>query len=769
VRTGAVVLIVGLIFLLNYAREHFFIPPEMRVGGVALFGMGLLVLGWTLRVRRTGYAVSLQGAGIATLYVTISAALHLYGLIAPEAAFVLLAAMAAFSAIIAVRQDSLALALIGLLGGLLAPILASTGSANHVALFSYYLALNLGVVTIAWFKAWRSLNILAFVSTFLVGAAWASATTGRSISPAPSSSWSRSSCSTWSSRSSSPALHRGRIAGGAFVDGTIVFGNPIAAFGLQAGLMKGTEFGLAYSSLAIAAIYLTLATFLHRQRSERWALLSETFLALGVVFATLAIPLALDARWTSAAWALEGAAIFWVGVRQQRKLARAFGLLLQLLAGLAYVGPYSRMPAGPPLADAPFIGALLIAFAGLWTHRLVAAGGERVTQIEGKAAPALLVWGLAWWFVAGHHEIRTFLPTEFRLNAHAAFFAASALAFALLARKLRWSGTRWPAFVLLPALAVVAFLEFARHTHPFADYGWLAWTFAIAVQVFLLRDLDARDDERSEAEPALHAGTFLLVAVLGAWEMHWCAVQVTAGGTSWSVASTLLVPAMLLLAVVSKEMDARWPITRHAGAYRLGAVCATLVAMALWILYANATHDGTSTPLPYLPILNAIDLGHGLIAICVMGAILAWRRSGLEPPEAFRGQTGWIFVAALAFIWLNGMLLRSVHHWADVPYRLPAMMRSFVAQAAISIFWSLIALTLMVFATRRGNRTLWMIGGALMGVVVVKLFVIDLSNLKGLERIVSFIVVGLLMLVIGYFSPVPPRKKEETAKVEEPA
>jgi len=153
VRTGAVILIVGLIFLLNYAREHLFIPPELRVGGVALFGMGLLVLGWKLRLRRTGYAVSLQGAGVATLYVTISAALHLYGLIAPEAAFVLLAAMAAFSAIIAVRQDSLALALIGLLGGFLAPILASTGSGNHVALFSYYLALNLGVVAIAWFKA----------------------------------------------------------------------------------------------------------------------------------------------------------------------------------------------------------------------------------------------------------------------------------------------------------------------------------------------------------------------------------------------------------------------------------------------------------------------------------------------------------------------------------------------------------------------------------------------------------------------------------------
>jgi uncharacterized membrane protein len=630
------------------------------------------------------------------------------------------------------------------------------------------------LVAIAWFKAWRSLNIMGFVFTLLVGLAWG----GRSYRDEHFASAEfflvaffllYLAVAILFARSSSREAPSGVIGRGAnaVVDGTIVFGNPIAAFGLQAGLMKDIEFGLAYSSLAVAAIYLTLATVLHRLRSDRWALLSETFLALGVVFATLAIPLALDARWTSAAWALEGAAIVWVGVRQQRKLARAFGLLLQILAGLAYIGAYSKMPAGPPLADAPFVGALLIAIAGLLSHRLLSTGGERVTAFERGSAPALLAWGLAWWFAAGHHEIRTFLPVEVRLNAHAAFFAASALAFTLFARRLRWSGARWPAHVLLPALVIVAFLEFMRQAHPFADYGWLAWTFALAVQVFLLRDVDSRH-EHKEADSVLHAGTFLFMAALGAWEMHWAAVQVTAGGTSWSVASTLLVPAMLLLVAVSKEMDTRWPVTRHLHAYRVGAVCVTLVAMGIWVLYANATHDGTSAPLPYLPLLNAIDLGHGLVAICLAGAVLAWRRSDLHPPEPLRGAKGWTVVAALTFIWLNGMLLRSVHHWADVPYTLRAMMRSFVAQASISIFWSVIALTLMVFATRRGHRTLWMIGGGLMAVVVVKLFVIDLSNLRGLERIVSFIVVGLLMLVIGYFSPVPPRK-HEPAKVEESA
>jgi uncharacterized membrane protein len=454
VRIGAVILFIGLIFLLNYAREHQMIAPEFRVAGVALVGIVLLVVGWRLRNSRTGYAVSLQGAGVAVLYLTIFASMRLYNLISHEAAFFLLAAMAAFSAIVAVGQNSLALAVIGAGGGFLAPILASTGSGNHVVLFGYYLVLNLGIVAIAWSKAWRVLNVVAFAFTFLIGLAWgersyrpelfettepflvaffllylavailfarASSSAEASSSALPSDASSSAIPSDASSSAIPPGINgRGSRA---FVDGTIVFGTPLAAFGLQAGIVKHIEYALAYSSLVAAAIYIVLATVLHRRGGERFRLLAESFLAMGVVFATLAIPLALDARWTSAAWALEGAAIVWIGVRQQRKLARAFGLLLQLGAGVAYLLAYQRMPAGVPLFDAPFIGALLVALAGLWTSRLLTTGGERVTKAETGLAPFAFVWGLLWLIFAGHHEIHTFLPRETRLNAHAAFFA----------------------------------------------------------------------------------------------------------------------------------------------------------------------------------------------------------------------------------------------------------------------------------------------------------------------------------------------------------
>jgi uncharacterized membrane protein len=109
------------------------------------------------------------------------------------------------------------------------------------------------------------------------------------------------------------------------------------------------------------------------------------------------------------------------------------------------------------------------------------------------------------------------------------------------------------------------------------------------------------------------------------------------------------------------------------------------------------------------------------------------------------------------------VLLRTLHHYADVPFGLDAMLRSTLVQSAFSLFWSLLALAAMVIATRRGLRALWMVGAVLLGVVVAKLFLVDLANTGTVERVISFIGVGILVIVVGYFSPVPPKSQEKTS------
>ena len=79
------------------------------------------------------------------------------------------------------------------------------------------------------------------------------------------------------------------------------------------------------------------------------------------------------------------------------------------------------------------------------------------------------------------------------------------------------------------------------------------------------------------------------------------------------------------------------------------------------------------------------------------------------------------------------------------------------------IFWALLGLAGMTLGTRRANRNIWFVGVGLMTVVVLKLLVVDMSSAGTVARIVSFLGVGILLLVVGYISPVPPRSEKESA------
>ena len=174
-KVGVVLSLFGVGFLVKEGidRQWLVLPLELRLMFVALFGIGLLVLGWRLAhaaTRRT--RCSVQGGGIGVLYLTIYASFALYHLLPAALAFALLVAVTAAAGVLAVLQDARALAVLGILGGFLAPVLVSTGSGNHVALFSYYALLDLAILGIAWFKAWRVLNVLGFVFTFGIGTLW---------------------------------------------------------------------------------------------------------------------------------------------------------------------------------------------------------------------------------------------------------------------------------------------------------------------------------------------------------------------------------------------------------------------------------------------------------------------------------------------------------------------------------------------------------------------------------------------------------------------
>lgn len=891
-RVGLVLLFLGLAFLLRYATDNLVVPLELRYAGVAVAALGLLGLGWRLRLRNRPYGLTLQGAGIAVLYLTVFAAMRLHPLIALPVGFGLLVTITVLLTMLAVRQDALALAATAALGGFMSPILASTGSGNHVALFSYFVLLNSGIFAIAWFKAWRLLNLIGFVCTFSIGLAWGL----RSYTPALLMSTEPflllfflmylligllfvrrrlRDAPIEQARADSESLTPRATRAYDAIDGAMLFGPPLAGFGLQTTLVQHIPYATAISALALGLLYLGLARGLARSRI---APLRDICLALGIIFASLSIPLALDASWTSAAWAVEGAGMWWLGLRQRRVVTSAFALLLQAGAACAFLidlrPGHASLLAGPPLGALLLGLALLFSFLQLRRHHatisprawvlqplLAVPGlcfllllapllclsvgtaliwalaapvilwtGQRlsarsflycalITQLAAGAlwmlgavwtprpdatsllrdvpfhaalalmlggyATALrlrdsqaavfqaiplrrvsdlsLAWSVCWWGVAMIGELGRY--PSFTPHALLLLAAVSAGLCSWLAHRLRWASLALVGNLPVPGalllLVSVLALDPGWSYQPLADLGWLAWPLLFAAHGFSLRRLNGLLPPAVAS--AVHALGVWMALCLLTLELGYLLSWLSVPDNAWRWLCLALAPSLYLLYMAAPRRW-RWPVAADPRAYRVHAALPLAFCMLAGFWLLNTTHDGAAWPLPYLPVLNPLELG----LLLTLYALYRWSRGMLAAgilaahgASLIQGVTGASLLALCTML-----VMRTVHHWSGVPYQPDALLASTQVQAGLSLTWTLIALALMIVAHLRARRTVWLIGATLIAVVVIKLFFVELDNQGSLARIVSFIGVGALLLVVGYFAPLPPKRSTDASTVD---
>jgi uncharacterized membrane protein len=758
VRVGVILLFFGVAFLLKYAVEHQRLSVEVRLAAASLGGVALLVTGWRLRPKRWGYALALQGGGLGILYLTVFAAFRLYGLLSPLPTLAVLTAMAAVSATLAVRQHSQTLAVLAVTGGFLAPLLASTGSGSHVMLFSFYLLLNVAILAIAWQRVWRLLNLVGFLFTFVIGSFWGF----NYYQPAYFATTEPFLVLFFFFYVAVALLFALRQAPDlrGYIDATLVFGTPLIAFTLQGMLVAGTPYGLAWSAFAVGIFYLGLTAALRFRRAAELGTLAEAFLAMGAVFLTLAIPLTFDGREIASIWAVEGAGMVWVGVRQRRLAVRLFGLLLQIGAGLTFLAG-ALLPRGEwPLLNSFYVSGLLLAAAGLCTAMLIDRYRERLHRDEGPLELFFLVWGLLWWYGVGLEEIRRFVALPYRNGAALLLFAGSAAVADLLGKRAKWNILRLAALLLLPAMILATFEMAGRRAHPLAGLGALGWPIAFATHFWLLR----RQEPETETLPLhlrwLHAGGLWLLILLAIREIDWRLARFLPPAGNWRLLVWGVIPALPAALFTAFGKTLPWPLRRHFPLY-LGLAAGPLILFAwVWAIYVNLTRSGDPWPLLYLPLLNGLDIGVALVHL----TLFFWARRLLAGEAPVWPQLAPLLqpmvLAASLFVWLNAIIVRTVHYWGGVPFHFDALFDSALLQTALSLSWSLTALGSMVYATRRGRRTVWLTGGALLAAVVVKLFAVDLAGVGTVGRIVSFLGVGLFMLLIGYLSPVPPHAAE---------
>jgi uncharacterized membrane protein len=756
VKVGMLVLFAGVAALLKYASDQGWMtfPIELRLSGVAFAAIAGLVFGWRQREDKRSFALSLQGGAIGVLLLVVFAAFKLYHLMPAGAAFALSVVIVAGAGVLAVAQNALALALLGSLAGFLAPIWLSTGSGNHVALFGYYAVLNAAILTIAWWRPWRMLNVLGFVFTFGIGTLWGL----WSYKPEKFDTTEPFLLLFFAFYLLIPILYARRRPAGRrdLVDGCLVFGTPMVAFSLQAGLLHGSfpddsRMLLAFCALGLGALYALLAWLL--QKREHFTALATPYALLAVGFATLAVPLALSAQATASVFALEGAGLVWLGLRQQRRLPQLSGLLLQLLAAGSFaIGVSDTAAPLQAVMNARFMGALLVSLAGF-----ASAWSYRREKPESSIALPYYLWGLAWWVGNGLTEVARYVDHSVQPEATLAFAVVTGWIAAEFHRRAPARALAWTVVAALATALPLAIVQTMEHRHPFFDLGVVAWALYALAGWRSLRCL------REDAETAT---AFAHSAWLWAWPLavglflHYLANDARLG-EGWHLAAFAL-PWLVVTALV------QWwprlvstPLAEHFEHWR-GPLQASFV-VSLVIAAAGALFvAGDSQPLPWVPVLNPLDLTQ----LAVLALVLKWLASDLAPDDLRHRRIP--LLAAAAFALITAITLRATHHWGGVAWN-ETMLSTSLAQTSLTIVWSVLGVLGWIVGSRRGQRSLWLAGALLMAVVLAKLVLVDRQHLGNLLGIASFIAYGLLCTAVGYFAPAPPRAASDDRPVGEPA
>lgn len=747
VKIGMLVLLAGVSALLRYASDQGWLrmPIELRLAGISAAALAALVFAWRKRESNRSFALAVQGGAIGVLLLTVFAASKMYTLLPAGAAFAISIVLVAGLGVLAVLQDSRTLAVLGILAGFLAPIWLSDGGGNHVALFAYYAMLNAAIFAIAWVKSWRILNLLGFAFTWGIGIAWGVL----DYQPAKYASTQPFLLVFFAFYLLLPILYaRKRSARPRDrIDGCLLFGTPLIAFSLQAALMHGDRMPLAFCALGLAAVYAVLARLLIQR--ERYAVLGQGHAILAVGFATLSVPLALSARTTASVFALEGAGLVWLGLKQGRGLPRWTGSGLQFAAAVAFfVGITAWRHNATAIANPTFMGALLIALAGFasaWTYR--DAG-------KSKWALGWYAWGLAWWCGNAIHEVSRFVEYATRVDVLLAFAATTGWLAAEVHRRKPASALVLTTLATMALAIPLTFAQVDVHEQPFAGNGWWAWLVFAILGVRSLQCL--RESENRFAVGAQFTWWLVwptMASLLGAWiadrfglAQGW---ELALLGLPWLVALAL---AQLRWAWLTMPLGTRFDTCRASLSSAYVAVLGTGWVCALF-------SAGDSVPLPWVPLLNPLDLAQ----FAALALLARWLWSAHANVLLVRRRIAVLSVAGFALV--TCITLRGVHHWGAVPWN-GELLSTSLAQTSLTLVWSVLGVAGWIGGSRRGQRALWLAGAVLMGVVLAKLVLVDRQHLGNLLGIGSFIAFGLLCTLVGYFAPAPPRALGEGEPAE---
>jgi uncharacterized membrane protein len=362
---GVITVITGVGFFLKYAYDNALIGPVGRVIITAVSGLIALAAGEITRKR--GYEVVAKATtalGFAILYAAVFSAYRFYQLIGSGPTFLLAIFVTLAAMLYAVALDEILIAVISLLGGFLTPVLVSTGENMPVPLFSYVLILGIGATFCAWYRHWRTVNLIAFAGTFILYTGWFEKFFRQQLNVAEKAPEQMATALGWLGIFfiiyMTLPLFNGLLKKikAKKEDVLLVLANAAVTFYyLWTILYTRYRMELAFCAVFLCIAHLVIMSIVIRRCREDLNL-RLALLAIGLFFLTIAVPLYLKMYAVALAWAAEAVILTVIGLRYR-------SLCIRICAVIALWLSFGQLINQLPMHTAAFRLILNPAF-GTW-------------------------------------------------------------------------------------------------------------------------------------------------------------------------------------------------------------------------------------------------------------------------------------------------------------------------------------------------------------------------------------------------------------------
>jgi uncharacterized membrane protein len=764
---GGVAIAIGGLLFVKYAYDNGLLSPQLQIilgliAGLALIGAGA----WVRKRSPVGEGppdyvpAALSAAGLAVLFASIFAAYALYEILVPSAAFLGLAAVG-LGALVLSRWQGPFIAALGLIGSYVTPMLIPSAEPMAERFFPYLLVILAASLLTLRGRPWWWLGYAAIAGTFLWSAAWL-------VGPFENGETWAVGLSALALGLLSVVLPRGfavlqEEAEALTAPLRLVLAGLAAATAILALLVLRTDH--TWDALLLLAIGLALLT------GVAW--LSQGLARLAP-FAGL-VMLAVLGQWREAsfhAWTLDDSGLWSWSNSSDPEAARY--LIWMLGSGIAFtlVGAAGVL-LRPPKRDWGALGgaaAFLFTWAA-WMRADFLLAPEIWAMLAAASAFFLLVitalWsrqqagdGLGAGLLTAGAAALLVMALDQMLDGVWLTLAIAGLAL-VLARltfvlKPRLLGSVTAAVATLATLRLFLSRELWLNDETLLwGEHWVLYGYGLPVILFLIASRLLRRTEHPRAQMALEGMSLGLLISLASLEIR----VLIGGGITYDdprfleMAAHILTWAGAAYGLMHRQRLFSSFISVWGARLLLAGSGFALAVFSL----AEFNPLVTGEPVVGGLIFNALLLAY-LAPVPLIGLIA--RRLDVIGWERLRPAAG-VLALVLLFTYVTLQTKRFFQGMIIVPESL-----SLAETYAYSAVWLAFALALFVAGIRLVRQSVRLAGLAVLALVVVKVFLVDMSNLAGLYRIASFVGLGLCLVGIGWLyqhfvrQPGKPQRQE---------